>query len=565
MTIYRCKFNLIWMTVSILLVLLLVYGLQITSKSAEPDAFLRTDAHMQAIRDAALTTDQQLPQKDPVLKQDMTPLEVETEFYRFLARIELPCPPSIRAGHYANGGWDVCMLEPYQPKQPCIVYSFGIADDWSFDDDMAVKYGCTVKSFDPSLNLKDHQRGALQWFYSLGLAGRNRVNEEGWELKTMGTLLADFQEDKKIIDYLKFDIEGSEWESLEQMLVEKVLHRVKQLGFEVHFAKNSSPEELTTKWRILQKLHQLGFRRWHFHENAVGRFRSERANNRLSTWFEMVYVNTAFLDKKYTPPPLNVTRPSSSFSGSVPQLLPTRFHSDTFVLLEQPDILPLQKHPEPSQVKRFAESRGITCPTHKRLGKLEHKYEGHLDEGWDLCTAPPFELRAPCVVYSFLIGDKDPEFHFDDELVSEFGCSVKSFLRSNITILYRRGPLLEFNNGGLASSDRRPDRNCFTFAQILEKYRHAHKEIDVLRFGSSGEEWQILNNMLQDKSLTNIKQLLFEADMASGRATDDQRTQIFRDLQKAGFVKWSSHPKRTYERSTTLFRFSYVNTAFLQS
>ncbi len=39
---------------------------------------------------------------------------------------------------------------------------------------------------------------------------------------------------QKVVDYLKFDIEYSEWEVLETIYDQDVLHRVKQIGFEVH-------------------------------------------------------------------------------------------------------------------------------------------------------------------------------------------------------------------------------------------------------------------------------------------------------------------------------------------
>ncbi len=36
------------------------------------------------------------------------------------------------------------------PPEMCVIYSFGLSDDWSFDSAMA-SYGCDVYSFDPSI------------------------------------------------------------------------------------------------------------------------------------------------------------------------------------------------------------------------------------------------------------------------------------------------------------------------------------------------------------------------------------------------------------------------------
>ncbi len=50
---------------------------------------------------------------------------------------------------YKDGQKSVCLDEGLQPAiNNCLVYSFGIDNEWSFDDDMA-KLGCDVYSFDP--------------------------------------------------------------------------------------------------------------------------------------------------------------------------------------------------------------------------------------------------------------------------------------------------------------------------------------------------------------------------------------------------------------------------------
>ncbi|XP_071134989.1 uncharacterized protein [Mytilus edulis] len=48
-----------------------------------------------------------------------------------------------------DGGWNVCHDKPYRPPVPCLVYSFGINNDFSFDDFIVKPYGCDVHSFDP--------------------------------------------------------------------------------------------------------------------------------------------------------------------------------------------------------------------------------------------------------------------------------------------------------------------------------------------------------------------------------------------------------------------------------
>ncbi|XP_021363146.1 uncharacterized protein LOC110456625 isoform X2 [Mizuhopecten yessoensis] len=49
----------------------------------------------------------------------------------------------------SRSNYKVCYDGKYKPGKPCLVYSFGIAHDFTFDDEMATKDGCEVHSFDP--------------------------------------------------------------------------------------------------------------------------------------------------------------------------------------------------------------------------------------------------------------------------------------------------------------------------------------------------------------------------------------------------------------------------------
>ena len=55
------------------------------------------------------------------------------------------------------GGMDghkfVCLDKLYADVQSgnCLIYSFGIADDWTFEEAMA-ELGCTIRAFDPTID-----------------------------------------------------------------------------------------------------------------------------------------------------------------------------------------------------------------------------------------------------------------------------------------------------------------------------------------------------------------------------------------------------------------------------
>ena len=95
-----------------------------------------------------------------------------------------------------------------------------------------------------------------------------------------------------VIDYIKFDIEWSEWAALRAMLNEGSLVNVKQLAFEIHFSPNDA-SAMRRNWKVLDDVEKFGFRRWYSHENAqnivvIG-------GTRFTYCLELVYLNTNFL------------------------------------------------------------------------------------------------------------------------------------------------------------------------------------------------------------------------------------------------------------------------------
>jgi len=111
--------------------------------------------------------------------------------FRLLTQTHLDCGDIKRLGNTGDGGWDICVVDPYFPKPGCIVYSFGwgclivfilfvslwnvfffkdidqllaiistiklwiclssINYDFTFDDSVAETFGCEVRTFDPRL------------------------------------------------------------------------------------------------------------------------------------------------------------------------------------------------------------------------------------------------------------------------------------------------------------------------------------------------------------------------------------------------------------------------------
>ena len=66
---------------------------------------------------------------------------------------------------------------------------------------------------------------------------------------------------QRTIDYLKFDVEFSEWDALVSMLDEGCLGNIKQLSLEAH-AWGDTDSNYTLFWKGLHGLENFGFQKW---------------------------------------------------------------------------------------------------------------------------------------------------------------------------------------------------------------------------------------------------------------------------------------------------------------
>lgn len=145
--------------------------------------------------------------------------------------------------------WTVCLDDLYEADGSCLVYSFGIANEWMFDVNMAL-LGCEVHMFDPTVILpSDFMQGAPFFFHHWGLYG-GRLNEsraanfsspeyghvEG-EMKTLLEMQALLGHENRSISIFKIDCEGCEWEVFGNMdPTRRPMERVNQLLAEFHFS-----------------------------------------------------------------------------------------------------------------------------------------------------------------------------------------------------------------------------------------------------------------------------------------------------------------------------------------
>lgn len=157
-----------------------------------------------------------------------------------------------------EGGWWLCG-KGLGKDAGCVVYSFGINDDWTFDKAISEKYGCITNGFDPSpagLASKSayEKDTAMRKYSNWGLGTADKTygigevpfrwpgigyltlsNTQPWALKTVSGTMRALGHSK--VTVLKMDVEGAEWFAVEDMVKSRLIAdgKVEQFCVELHF------------------------------------------------------------------------------------------------------------------------------------------------------------------------------------------------------------------------------------------------------------------------------------------------------------------------------------------
>lgn len=200
-----------------------------------------------------------LPSVEEIKRMKST--ERSNLYFKYLQKAQLFCQNILRMGGILDGGWDVCHDHMLKYSHPCIVYSFGVSGDLTFDDEVSETYHCNVFSFDPTTVFPTHQHGPNVWFYQIGLGNEHKKFKAGY--------VAPLQELRKMLNHtsspiaiLKIDIEGAEWPSLPNMIDTNQLEDVAQMYLEFHGIGDKENQLV-----VLKKLYDAGFRIFWFHPN----------------------------------------------------------------------------------------------------------------------------------------------------------------------------------------------------------------------------------------------------------------------------------------------------------
>ena len=155
---------------------------------------------------------------------------------------QVSCPDLVRIGYIGDGGKWICgttwLAEKAKTSQKCVIYSFGINIDSTFELEVGGLSGCEIHAFDPTVGKMPFMRMETELSSLAEAAQQNGVfgkskfleNQEVFKRVTfhkiaLGTISGSSEDHTMVetlydimhrlnhsfIDVLKVDIEGSEW------------------------------------------------------------------------------------------------------------------------------------------------------------------------------------------------------------------------------------------------------------------------------------------------------------------------------------------------------------------
>ncbi|KAL5313653.1 hypothetical protein ACEPPN_018074 [Leptodophora sp. 'Broadleaf-Isolate-01'] len=170
------------------------------------------------------------------------------------------CPFEVeRIGRMGDGGKWVCGMSKYEKNtRPCIIYSFGVQNESSFEEEMLERTNCEIWGYDFSVEafgpaIQSTYSGRTH-FLKAGIAGTTDPSQDP-PFYTIQDLMA--KNGHTYIDILKIDIEYAEFEALtsfdKHTSGSGEEYPIGQMLIEIHlFNRGKTLLEFITWWEALE-------------------------------------------------------------------------------------------------------------------------------------------------------------------------------------------------------------------------------------------------------------------------------------------------------------------------
>uniref|UniRef100_A0AC34GN54 Methyltransferase domain-containing protein n=1 Tax=Panagrolaimus sp. ES5 TaxID=591445 RepID=A0AC34GN54_9BILA len=188
-------------------------------------------------------------QQQALIRQRILPEKIDIDGYGILYNVLVPevfCKNLIRIGYVGDGGKWVCNPTNLLSFESCTIYSFGMNNDPSFEEDFQnfLNNKCKLRCID-----KDDQNDAtterlknVNGAFKKALIGARK--DDSLNMFQISDIVAEFGDTK--IDILKIDIEGAEFDNVEHLFPLPIC----QILIEIH---GQTPKETLNLLRTLSE------------------------------------------------------------------------------------------------------------------------------------------------------------------------------------------------------------------------------------------------------------------------------------------------------------------------
>uniref|UniRef100_A0A914C0Z4 Methyltransferase domain-containing protein n=1 Tax=Acrobeloides nanus TaxID=290746 RepID=A0A914C0Z4_9BILA len=184
-----------------------------------------------------------------------------TDYYSVIVP-EVLCNDILRVGRVVDGGKWVCNpIKIRHFKEGCVIYSFGISNELSFDEAIQnfTQQRCVLKAIDKfkqnsdTIKQLEKIRGV---FKQVEIANITNQDKNQYSFSDVVSTFGD-----KRIEILKIDIEGAEYQVIDQILSIPIC----QILIETHSMKISAKKT----FELIQKIAKSGFYLFAFQINGA--------------------------------------------------------------------------------------------------------------------------------------------------------------------------------------------------------------------------------------------------------------------------------------------------------